>query len=149
MRLDVFYIENEGYYFIPIYVSDTVKNKLPNKACVANKDYVKWKEMDDRNFIFSLYPKDLIYIKGNNKVKLNPNIKNKDSIEAEELFAYYIKAGISVASITIQTHDNKYIQTNLGIKSLKKFEKYEVDILGNYHKVKLPEKRLPFNINKK
>ena len=27
-------------------------------------------------------------------------------------------------------------------------EKYEVDILGNYHKVKLPEKRLPFNIKK-
>ena len=34
------------------------------------------------------------------------------------------------------------------IKSLKLLEKYEVDILGNYHKVKLPEKRLPFNIKK-
>ena len=60
-----------------------------------------------------------------------------------------MKAGISSAAITIQTNDSKYVQPSLGIKSLKKLEKYEVDILGNYHKVKLPEKRLPFNINKK
>ena len=105
--------------------------------------------MKDEDFIFSIYPKDLIYIQGKNKIKLNPVIKDKDSIEVEDIFAYYINAGISVASIAIQSNDNKYIQPNLGIKSLRKLEKYEVDILGNYHKVKLPEKRLPFNINKK
>lgn len=148
IRIDVFYVEGEGYYFVPIYVSDVVKDKLPNKACVSNKNYSEWKEMDDKNFIFSLYPKDLIYIKGKNKIKLNPNNKKEKSIEVDEILAYYVKAGISVASITIQTHDNKYIQANLGIKSLQKLEKYEVDILGNYHKVKLPEKRLPFNIKK-
>jgi len=149
IRIDVFYVENEGYYFIPIYVSDTVKKELPNKACVAAKTYYDWKEMNDKDFIFSLYPKDLIYIQGKNKIKLNPVIKNKEVIEVEEIFAYYVKSGISCAQITIQTNDNKYIQPSLGIKSLKKIEKYEVDILGNYHKVKLPEKRLPFNINKK
>ena len=149
VRLDVFYVENEGYYFIPIYVSDTVKKELPNKACVAGKKYADWKEMRDENFIFSIYPKDLIYIQGKNKIKLNPVIKDKDSIEVEEILAYYVKAGISVAQIAIQTNDNKYNQSSLGIKNLKKLEKYEVDILGNYHKVKLPEKRLPFNINKK
>lgn len=149
VRLDVFYVENEGYYFIPIYVSDTVKKELPNKACVAGKKYADWKEMKDEDFIFSIYPKDLIYIQGKNKIKLNPVIKDKEPIEVEEIFAYYVKAGISSAAITIQTNDSKYVQPSLGIKSLKKLEKYEVDILGNYHKVKLPEKRLPFNINKK
>lgn len=149
VRLDVFYVKNEGYYFIPIYVSDTVKEKLPNKACVAGKPYSDWKEMDDQYFIFSLYPKDLICIQGKNKIKLNPVIQDKDAIEVEEIFAYYIKAGISGANIAIQTNDNKYEQLSLGIKGLKKLEKYEVDILGNYHKVKFPEKRLPFNINKK
>lgn len=149
VRLDVFYVKNEGYYFIPIYVSDTVKEKLPNKACVAGKPYSDWKEIDDQYFVFSLYPKDLIYIQGKNKIKLNPVIQDKDAIEVEEIFAYYIKAGISGAKIAIQTNDNKYEQLSLGIKGLKKLEKYEVDILGNYHKVKLPEKRLPFNINKK
>lgn len=146
IRLDIFYVENEGYYFIPIYVSDVIKDKLPNKACVQGKKYEQWKEMDDKNFIFSIYPKDLIYIEGKNKIKLNPNNKSEKQIEVDSLFAYYIKAGISVAQIAIQTHDNRYTQESLGIKGLKKLEKYEVDILGNYHKVKLPEKRLPFNI---
>lgn len=148
VRLDIFYVENEGYYFIPIYVSDTVKKELPNKACVAGKKYADWKEMNDEDFIFSIYPKDLIYIQGKNKIKLNPVVKDKEQIEVEEILAYYVKAGISVAQIAIQTNDNKFNQSSLGIKNLKKLEKYEVDILGNYHKVKLPEKRLPFNINK-
>lgn len=146
VRIDVFYVEGEGYYFIPIYVSDTVKDELPNKACIAGKDYFEWKEMKEENFIFSLYPKDLIYIKKKNKIKLNSSNKDGTQIEVEDTMAYYIKAGISVASIAIQTHDGKYIQENLGIKSLEKMEKYEVDVLGNYHKVKLPEKRLSFNI---
>ncbi len=148
VRLDVFYIKNDGYYFIPIYVSDVVKDKLPNKACVQNKAYEEWKEMKDENFIFSIYPKDLLHIVGANKIKLNPNNKDENQIEVDEVFAYYVKAGISGACITIQTHDNKYVKESLGIKTLKLLEKYEVDILGNYHKVKLPEKRLPFNIKK-
>ena len=92
-----------------------------------------------------------LYIKkkSNNKIKLNHTLKDKESIKVEDLFAYYVKAGISRATVNIHTHDNKYFQPSLGIKELEKFEKYEVDILGNYHKVKLPEKRLPFNINKK
>ena len=55
-----------------------------------------------------------------------------------------MKNDISCAAIIIQTHDNKYMQ-KLGIKGLKSLEKYEVDVLGNYHKVNLPEKRLSFN----
>ena len=149
VRLDIFYVENEGYYFVPIYVSDTIKDKLPNKACVAAKNYEQWKKMKEEDFIFSIYPKDLIFIRGKNKIKLKPNNKEKEEKQVDELFAYYINAGISVASITIETHDRKYIQPSLGIKGLNKLEKYEVDILGNYHKVKLPEKRLPFYINKK
>ena len=144
----MFYVEGEGYYFVPIYVSDTVKDKLPNKACVGKKTYEEWKEMKDEDFIFSLYPKDLVYIKGKNKIKLNSTNKVGDSIEVDDLMAYYIKAGISVAQITIQTHDNRYIQPSLGIKTLEKLKKYEVDVLGQIHEVKLPEKRMPFNIKK-
>ena len=149
VRIDVFKVENEGYYFVPIYVSDTIKDKLPNKACVANKPYENWKEMKNEDFIFSLYPKDLIYIKGKNKIKLNPsnNVK-KEAKEVEEIFVYYVKAGISVAGISIITHNNEYCQSSLGIKGLKEIKKYEVDVLGNYSEVKLPEKRMSFN-NKK
>lgn len=149
VRIDVFYVENEGYYFVPIYVSDTMKKELPNKACVAAKPYLEWKEMADKDFIFSLYPNDMIHIVGKNKIKLNGrNAKEKESTEVEDLFAYYIKAGISVAALTIINHDGEYEQTNLGIKTLKCFEKYEVDVLGNYHKVNLPEKRMKFNLKK-
>lgn len=148
VRLDVFYVEGEGYYFVPIYVSDTIKEKLPNKACIAGKNYEDWKEMKEENFIFSLYPKDLVYIKGKNNIKLHPTEVNGKEKEVEDTFAYYVKAGISVATITIQTHDNKYEQSSLGIKTLKKLEKYEVDVLGNYNKIKIPEKRMPFNIKK-
>ncbi len=148
VRLDIFYVDGEGYYFVPIYVSDTVKDKLPNKACVSNKSYDDWKEMKDENFIFSLYPNDLVYIEKETKIKLNPNKKDGKSIEVENVFAYYIKAGISGASISIRTHDNEYVQMSLGIKGFKKFVKYEVDVLGQYHEVKLPEKRMPFNIKK-
>ena len=144
VRIDVFKVENDGYYFVPIYVNDTIKTKLPNRACVAGKTYNEWKEMNDSDFIFSLYPKDLIFIKSNNKIKLNPNNENKKQIEVDETFAYYIKAGISTAAITIITHNNEYQQPSLGIKSLKEIKKYEVDVLGNYYEVKLPEKRMTF-----
>lgn len=147
VRLDIFYVENEGYYFIPIYVSDVVKDVLPNKACVGGKPYAQWKEMNDENFIFSIYPKDLIHIVGKKSMELNPNNKENKTIEVDEVFAYYVKADISSAAINIQTHDNKYVK-KIGIKGLKILEKYTVDILGNYSKVKLPEKRLPFNIKK-
>ena len=149
VRIDVFKVEGEGYYFIPIYVSDTIKDELPNKACVAGKKYSDWKEMSDEDFIFSLYPRDLLYIKGKNKIKLNPsNNEKEDSIEVEELMAYYVGTDISTASIKIVTNDNKYNSRGLGIKSLKLIKKYEVDMLGNYHEVKLPEKRMNFKNRK-
>ena len=47
VRVDVFYVENEGYYLVPVYVSDTVKRELPNRAIVAHKAYEDWKEMDE------------------------------------------------------------------------------------------------------
>lgn len=39
IRIDVFYVEDDGYYFVPIYVADTKREKLPNKAAVAMKPY--------------------------------------------------------------------------------------------------------------
>lgn len=149
VRVDVFYVENDGYYFVPIYIADTMKKELPDKACIASKPYSEWKEMNDKDFIFSLYPNDLIHIEGKNKIKLNGRIdKTKGPKEADDIFAYYIKAGISTAALKIINHDGEYEQESLGIKKLKKIEKYEVDVLGNYNKIKLPEKRLKFNLKK-
>lgn len=147
IRIDVFYVEDDGYYFVPIYVADTKKSELPNKAVVAAKSYDEWKEMDNRNFIFSLYPGDLVRIRGRKGVKLNlakGGTGEKVIVRQDELY-YYRSASISTAAINIETHDRRYTRTSLGVKTLQSIEKYQVDVLGNYHKVNLPEKRMKFS----
>lgn len=146
IRVDVFYVENEGYYFVPIYVADKVKPELPNKACVQGRSYENWKEMNDKDFIFSLYPNDLIKIKSKKQMKFNVNLKDSTLPKekfADEIFVYYKSAGISVAQFTVITDDNSYCQPSLGIKSLLNIEKYVVDPIGNIQKIN-KEKRMSF-----
>lgn len=146
VRIDVFYVEGEGYYFVPIYVADTVKPTLPNKACVAYKSINEWKEMDDENFQFSLYSNDLIKVTAKKPIKMT--ICNKDSSLPKEKFVnewllYYTGADIATASIAIKNNDNSYFIRGLGIKSLIRIEKYTIDPIGNVHKVNR-EKRMYF-----
>ncbi|MDD2628272.1 MAG: type II CRISPR RNA-guided endonuclease Cas9 [Clostridia bacterium] len=150
IRIDIFYVENEGYYFVPIYVSDTIKKEMPNKASVAGKPYEEWKEMKDEDFIFSLYPNDLMYVKSKRGIKLTPMNKNsfKEDVTVEELFGYYNSSDISTASIQLTTHDRALYQRGIGVKTLTELKKYQVDILGSYTEVKIPEKRMRFNFKK-
>ncbi len=71
VRIDVFYVEGDGYYFVPVYVADTKKKYLPTKAVRAAKPYSEWKEMDDDDFLFSLYAGDLVRIRSKKPIKLN------------------------------------------------------------------------------
>ena len=147
VRIDVFCVKDDGYYFVPIYVADTKKESLPNKAVVAYKAYSEWKEMKDENFIFSLYPGDLVRIQSRKGIKLNlakGGTGEKEIVRQEGMY-YYRAAGITVGAIQIETHDRRYLQPSLGIKTLQSIEKYQVDVLGNYYKVDLPEKRMPFS----
>lgn len=147
VRIDVFLIKEDGYYLVPIYVADTVKDALPTLAVVGGKPISKWREMVDSDFLFSLYPGDLIKITHKTGITLS-NIKGGSgdpTIERKELFAYYVSTDISTASITIETHDRAYSRRSLGIKTLGLIEKFQVDILGNVSKVRLPEKRMRFS----
>lgn len=146
VRTDVFYVEGEGYYLVPIYVADTVKTELPNKAIVANKPFDAWKEMKDDNFLFSLYPNDLIRIVSKRDMKFS--LVNKDATLAKnfitkDTFLYFRKSSISTASITVINHDNTYTIPSLGVKGLLLLEKYQVDVLGNITKSG-KEKRMGF-----
>lgn len=146
VRTDVFYVEGEGYYLVPIYVADTVKKDLPNKAIVANKPYEQWKEMSDENFLFSLYPNDLIHIVSKKDMKFS--LVNKEATLAKNLvtndiFVYFRKSSISTASITVINHDNTYTIPSLGVKGLLVLEKCQVDVLGNITKSGR-EKRIGF-----
>ena len=125
-------------------MSDTVKPTLPNRACSRGKS--GWKEMDDKDFVFSLYSNDLIRITAKKDMKFS--LVNKDSTLPSNKFSngelvYYIKSNISTASITVETHDGAYIIPGCGIKTLTNIEKYTVDPLGNVNKVK-KEKRMYF-----
>lgn len=147
VRIDVFLVPNDGYYFVPIYVSDTVLPELPRKACIASRPFAQWKEMDDSDFVFSLYPDDLILLSAKKQVKLQLVNKGSSlpaarSLRENELL-YYAAADISVAAINCRTHDNAYI-ARLGLKTIPKIEKYQVDMLGNVTKVE-KEKRMPFH----
>jgi CRISPR-associated endonuclease Csn1 len=147
IRVDVFYIAGEGYYLVPIYVADVVKGVLPNRAIVAGKSYEEWKEMSDDNFIFSLYSNDLIYIehkKGLTFSKVNDKSKLPPKIEMKSEYVYYKGTGISTNSITIINHDKSYTIPSLGVKTLLKFEKWQVDVMGNISKVNY-EPRLGFD----
>lgn len=150
VRIDVFYIEGDGYYFVPVYVADTLKSELPNKACVAYKPYSEWKPMQDEDFLFSLYPNDLIRVTHRKTLKLsktNTESRLPDTVESKSFLMYFISAGISVASIACRNHDNTYEIKGLGIKTLERIEKYTVDALGDYHKVE-KESRVPFRMKR-
>lgn len=146
VRIDVFHVENDGYYFVPIYIADTLKKELPNKACVAYKPYEQWKEMDDKDFIFSLYPNDLLRVTHKAKLKLTKAQKEStlpDTYETKQEMLYYISANIHTAAIGCRNHDNTYEIGGMGIKTLEKLEKFTVDVLGEYHKVE-KEPRMAF-----
>ena len=125
VRVDVFE-RNNKFYIVPIYVSDFVKKKLPNKAIVAFKDEDEWLEMtEEYNFKFSLYPNDLVKIKKKNQ---------------KEFFAYYTSTHRGTAAINLLSVNGEEKIEGVGVKNLEIFEKYSVDILGNISKIK-KEKR--------
>ena len=138
VRVDIFRIENEGYYFIPVYVANTVENQLPNKAVVAHKPKKDWVEMPSTSFLFSLYPNDLVKVKSRRSIPLNKSLAESDLPDKKETnseLLYYMGADIKGGTVNFRTHDNGY-QCRIGIKSLDSLEKYTVDVLGEYHPVK-------------
>lgn len=149
VRVDVF-LSGGKYYLVPIYVADTLKSELPNKAITAAKPYSEWPEMSDEDFIFSLYPNDLVCATHKNGIKLSVCQKGSSlppTVEGKSFMLYYRGTNISSGGVAFITHDNSYEIGGLGVKTLEKLEKYTVDVLGEYHKVG-KEVRQPFNIKR-
>lgn len=145
VRIDVFCEEDKGkkkYYFVPIYTADVVKKRLPNRAATRDKMLSEWRVMKDENFIFSLYSRDLVYIESDKGVQTKYIDGNKSRIES--LYAYYMGANTHTVSVSGKLHDSSADFEGLGIQSLRKFEKCQVDVLGNISFVQ-KEKRMTFN----
>ncbi|MFO0703827.1 MAG: type II CRISPR RNA-guided endonuclease Cas9 [Patescibacteria group bacterium] len=132
VRVDVFQKDNK-YFYVPLYVADTTKKILPNKA-TTGADISKWIEMtSDYRFLFSIYPNDYIRI--------------KDDGEITE--GYYVKIHRTNCQISINPHDKllknsegKTIHLTKVAKNVEYIKKYSVDIFGNLHEIKM-EKRQP------
>ena len=98
-------------------------------------------------FVQSLFFKQAL-IKVTSKKEMKLSLVRKESTLDKEfrskcIIAYYKGADISTASIKVINHDNTYVLRGLGVKTLISIEKYEVDVLGNIHKVN-KEKRMGF-----
>lgn len=133
LRAD-FYRKNGKYYAVPVYVKDMVNDHLPDRAVTLKHPYDQWDKMDDNDFLFSLYPNDVVYIRFN-KPK-NGKVVNEDSTlnkneSFDEIYGYYKALGIATNSITVITNDNSYRLDSIGIKTLPEIKKCAVDVLGN------------------
>ena len=91
IRVDVFYVEGEGYYYVPIYIADVVKPELPRKAVTQGKSYENWKKMNDKDFLFSMYPNDLIYIENSKEfsLKAKKGSSKQSEIRRQEGLYYF------------------------------------------------------------
>lgn len=146
IRIDVYYVPGDGYYWVPIYVADTVRPELPNKAVLRGKSMEDWKEMKEENFLFSLYANDLILVE--REEPINFSLVNNDStlpnkFSVKKVLVYYKNGNISNAAIKVETHDGAYVFEGMTFGTVRKIQKYQVDILGNYVPVK-KEKRQTF-----
>jgi len=121
VRVDV-YVKKGKYYLIPYYVDDLAKGLIKNKAIIAYKDEASWENIDSNySFVFSLYKNDLIRI-----------IDNK----GKEIIGYYLSCHRGTGAIEVLHQAGGCSWSGIGVKTAKLFEKYNVDVLGNYYKVK-------------
>lgn len=141
VRVDVFRA-NGKYYFVPVYIADVVRKKLPMKAVTVGKPFQQWREMEDKDFLFSLYSRDLISFKSKNGKKVT--CADGTSKVSNEEIVYYYGADISTASFNGKAHDGSFTYKSLGIQGLENLKKYQVDILGNVSEVR-HEKRIGFH----
>lgn len=134
-RVDVFAKEGK-YYLVPLYQIDRNPSQpLPNRAATQGKPRDQWVEINETyEFKFSLMINDGIYLK----------------TKKEAYLGYFAGLDIATATINIRSHDNNEkvgkkgsegVWRSIGLKlGIEKFEKLQVDVLGNYYPVK-QEKR--------
>lgn len=122
IRVDVFR-QADKFHLVPIYARQRSQKGLPNRAIVAYKDEEEWTIVDDKNFLFSLYPCDLICVKVKNITHLG----------------YFTGCNRSTGAINILVHDRDAAQgkngqiQSIGVKTAIDVERLNVDILGRIY----------------
>lgn len=131
LRVDVF-VKAGKFYLIPLYVHHRVSGVLPNKAIDQGKVENDWTVVDENfDFLFSVYPNDLLLIKQ----------KEKSSIQG-----YYAGCDRATGTINVWLHDRNVVKgkegliRSIGVRTAISIEKFHVDELGNIFPAK-PEVR--------
>lgn len=130
VRVDVFQKDGK-FQLVPVYVHHFAQGRLPNKAIVAFKDEKDWLEVEDKDFLFSLYRNDFVFIRS----------------KKEEILGYYVGTHRGTGCINIRAHDSDPsfgkdgVKEGLGVKTLLAFHKYSVDYFGDKHRIE-KERRL-------
>lgn len=131
LRIDVF-VKAGKFYLIPLYVHHRVAGILPNKAIDQGKVENDWTVVDERfDFLFSVYPNDLLLIKQ----------REKSSIQG-----YYAGCDRATGTINVWLHDRNVAKgtegliRSIGVRTALSIEKFHVDELGNIFLAK-PEAR--------
>lgn len=120
VRVDV-YSKNGKFFLIPYYVDDIAKGIVKNRAITNKKEESQWRLVDSSyEFRFSLFYNDLVFL---------------DDGKGKKCFAYYLGTDRSTGALSfiLPAGEESF---RSGVQSAKVFEKYQVDVLGNYHKVK-------------
>ena len=142
VRIDIFCVDGR-YYWVPVYISDITRNELPHKAATHGKSYAEWRVMEDKDFIFSLYPDDAVHF-----VKKSGVTAKTDAgkvINVVDTVCYFTGANIATGAIDAESLDRQYSLISMGIQRMDKLEKYSVDILGRRRPVKNEAYRQSFD----
>lgn len=143
IRIDVFRTPNKEYYYVPIYVKDTLQPTLPLRAVTKNPD--RMLIMSETDFLCSLYSNDIIYIEFPETVQLK-SVSSADTIDVDQ--GYFLRGKVQIKSGTfeITTLDKQYTRTSIPFYSLYALYKCEVDPLGKIRRITTPEKRMHFHL---
>lgn len=123
VRVDLYQKEGK-YYAVPIYISDMVKKEIPRKAATGGKQYKDWRVMDPDDFLFSVYPRDLLHLKKGKPFK--------DGL-SNDIYMYFAGLDPASASFAVTAHDSSISLRGIGIQNLELIEKCQVDMLGEIH----------------
>lgn len=143
VRIDVFRTPNNEYYYVPIYVKDTLQSTLPLRAVTKNPNRMLM--MSENDFIFSLYPNDVIYIEFPEAITLN-SVSSSDTTEIDRGYFLRGKVRTKAGTFEITTLDKQFTRTSIPFYSLTALYKCEVDSLGTIRKITTPEKRMEFHL---
>lgn len=104
------------WFMVPVYPHDIATLQVPPSRAARAGDPADWPEMRPEEFVFSIYSMTFL------------EIQKRDG---EVVEGYFRRLDISTGSITISAHqDSSKIERGIGVMSLPKFVKYDVDRLG-------------------